>query len=128
MKTTKAGKTNVTTSWKRLLLVLVLIITSFCFCGCGGEDKDPPLTITFRESMVNSSRVMQLTNRSGHETLVAQVLVRDKNGNRISHVTKLAPGATEEVGYLQAGFNFNGGGEFEVICDGYSGSISGTVP
>ena len=128
MKNKSVEKTVVATSWKRSLLVFVLSITVFCFCGCGGKIS-PPLTITFRESMLNSTRVMQLTNRSANETLVVQVLVRDKaNNNEHSYITTVAPGATEEVGYLQAGFNFVAGEKYEVSCDGYFGTSKGVVP
>lgn len=99
------------------------------FVGCEGVIS-PPLTITFRESMINSTRVLQLTNRSGQETLVISVLAIDgRNENkRYRYTVKVGPGDTEEVGYFQAGFNFDKGDRVEVACDGYIRTLTAVVP
>lgn len=111
------------------IVVGLICCVALMFCGCDGGIT-PPLTVNFRKSLLDSTRVMQLTNRSGKETLVVLVLVIDgrNKSKQDRHLLKIRPGDTEEVGWVQADFNFERGDEFKVSCDGYMRSFSGTVP
>lgn len=116
--------------WGAVLKRLMLTLLGVIIVGLSGCERiSPPLTITFRESLLDSTRVMQLTNRSGSETLVAQIEVRnDARGQRREHVLKIGPGSTEELGRLEMNWVFEPGEKFKVSCDGYFGTLSGAVP
>ena len=110
-----------------LSLAFVLLIVSITGCDSGGVV--PPATVTFRESMLDTSRVMQVTNRSGSETLVMKLDVYNDTYNQHGQlVFKVKPGATYEIGRLEMGWLFRCGERFTLKADGYVIPIEDTVP
>lgn len=110
-----------------LVLSLVLLFVSITGCDSGGIM--PPATVTFRESMLDTSRVMQVTNRSGSETLVMKLDVYNDTYNQHGQlVFKVKPGATYEIGRLEMGWLFRRGERFSLKADGYIIPIEDTVP
>ncbi len=109
-----------------LAFVMAVIIAVGCGCDSGGVV--PPATITFRESFWDSTRVMQVTNRSGSETLVMVLDVYDKNNQHGQHVFKVKPGVTYEIGRLEMGWCFHRGESFSLKADGYIVPIADKVP
>ena len=110
-----------------LVLSLVLLFVSITGCDSGGIM--PPATVTFRESMLDTSRVMQVTNRSGSETLVMKLDVYNDAYNQHGQlVFKVKPGATYEIGRLEMGWLFRRGERFSLKADGYIIPIEDTVP
>lgn len=128
----KLGRGALRYKLSRFVFGLICCAMMICLFGCSEDESfitPPPLTITFRESLLDSTRVMQLTNRSGSESLVAQVQVRNKTtGEKKTHILKIAPGATEELGRLEMAWVFEPGEKFDVKCDGYWRTFSGRVP
>jgi len=96
--------------------------------GCGS--RRPPISVTWRISLLDdSSYVMQVTNRSNNETMVIHLNAKNKElGQHVSHTFKVAPGATEEIGILEAGWKFLPGETYSLRADGYTTAIKGTVP
>ena len=122
-QSTKRNKWQQTTV---LALILLVVVTGMA-CDSGGVL--PPATVTFRESMLDSSRVMQVTNRSGNETLVLQLDVYNDTYNQHGQlVFKVKPGATYEIGRLEMGWLFRRGERFSLKADGYVIPIDDTVP
>jgi len=116
---------------RKLFHVVVVCITLvFGLCGCGREFSYPPVRVVFRESLLNSGRVMQVINNSERETIIAVVSGRDAStGNKYNEWTlKIEPGETKEVGVWQTLANFSTGDKYKVSCEGYWGTITGTVP
>lgn len=90
----------------------VALLTAVCTIFMVGCSKPPPISVTFRGSLLDSSKVMQITNRSGNETIVAKVRVQRWKGDRkiqeASHIVKIGPGDTVELGRLEMGWAFVG--------------------
>ena len=117
---------------KRLsIIALSFIMAVFVVIGAGCDSGgiNPPASVTFRESMLDSSKVMQITNRSGSETLVMKLWVCNhtykQNG---THVFKVKPGETYEIGRLEMGWRFLRGENYYIKAEGYVNPIEGTVP
>ena len=114
-------------SFFALVFVMAVIIAIGTGCDSGGVM--PPATVTFRESMLDTSRVMQVTNRSGSETLVMKLDVYNDTYNQHGKlVFKVKPGATYEIGRLEMGWLFRRGERFSLKADGYIIPIEDTVP
>jgi hypothetical protein len=115
--------------WQRtaILALVLFVVTIGTACDAGGVL--PPATITFRESLLDSTRVMQVTNRSGSETLVMKLDVYNDAYNQHGQlVFKVKPGATYEIGRLEMGWLFRRGERFTLKADGYVIPIEDTVP
>ncbi len=113
---------------KQVVLVLAFVLLIVSITGCDSGGVVPPATITFRESFWDSTRVMQVTNRSGSETLVIVLDVYDKNNHHGQHVFKVKPGSTYEIGRLEMGWCFRRGESFSLKADGYIVPIADKVP
>ena len=115
--------------WQQtVVLALVLFVVAIgTACDAGGVL--PPATITFRESLLDSTRVMQVTNRSGSETLVMKLDVYNDSYNQHGNlVFKVKPGATYEIGRLEMGWCFLRGERYTLNASGYIIPIEGKVP
>ena len=100
--------------------IALLFMTFAAFTGCGGKNP-PPASITFRRPIgVGDWTVMQITNRSGSETLMMHI--DEMNGEQDGFTFKVLPGETHEVG------GFTKGKRYTLSADGYSGTITGKVP
>lgn len=126
----KEGKMKVKAKLFLVLTVLFLCVITISFCSCRRKFCYPPVTVVFRESLMNSSkRVMQVINQSEHEKIVAFARIRDKEGNERAKWTLIIdPGDTKEVGFWQTLINFDKGDTYAVSCDGYWGVLTGAVP
>jgi len=111
------------------LLLLVGILAAVAFFGCERVGIKPPVAITFRDSLMDSTQVLQVTNKSGSETLVMKIEARSKDGKQTAtHVFKVRPGETYEVGRLEMNWLFREGETYIIEADGYPLPIKGTVP
>ena len=110
---------------KNFMLVLLGVLCMVFLCGC-----EPPISVTWRQSLLDpSTRVMQVTNRDGSETLVIKLKVKNKNQTEASsHVFKVGPGETEEIGILEMGWTFKPGDTYSLEADDYLLPVEGTVP
>ena len=112
---------------KKICIGLLSVLCSLFLFGFGGR---PPISVTWRTSwMDSSSRVMQVTNRNGSETLVIRLSVKNKKLTRkSSYVFKVRPGDTEEIGMLEMDWAFMPGDTYSLKADGYIFPVKGTVP
>ena len=125
----------------RYFFCLISIMGVFLLSGCDENGSviepigrivapppPPPASITFRSSML-AGQVLQVTNRSNSETLVMEVVARnDAKNQRATHVFKVRPGDTYEIGMLEMNWKWETGESYEISADGYSTKIRGTVP
>ena len=119
-------------SLRHIFLFLGIMMTTFLVTGCDSGGLMPPASISFRYSyniFAASTRVMQVTNRSGKETLVMRLDVRNEKSNESgSYSFKVRPGSTYEIGILEMGWAFMPGEKYSIRADGYLFPIDGTVP
>ena len=94
-------------SKRKWLFILLATIAVFV----GGCKSTPPISVTFRRSLLYSSTlVMQVTNRSGSETLVMKLSVSNKRHHQHKeYIFKVKPGDTEEIGVLEMDWSFESG-------------------
>jgi len=89
----------------------------------------PPILVSFRESKIDSTKVMLVTNSSASETLELTLDVysdiKDKSSN---HKFKVKPGKTSEIGRLQMWWSFVSGEQYSLQGKGYLLPIEGIVP
>lgn len=115
----------------RMSIALLLVFTaSLLFSGCDGYGVTPPIAVTFRKSLLDgTTKVLQITNKSGTETLIIRIdAYNDKSGQHQAIAAKVAPGATEEFGFLEMNWYFETGERIEIAADGYLSKIKGYVP
>lgn len=117
---------------KMLFVGLLAALCATFMVGCGsGMLSEPPISVTFRGSLMDfgKTQVMRITNRSGSETLVVTVYVENKKSNQHkSHVVKIGPGDTVELGRLEMNWYFETGETYSIKADGYGIAHTGTVP
>ena len=113
---------------KKILFFLGILCIVF-LCGCEKIGATPPAAITFRYSMLDTTRVLQVTNKSNSETLVMRIEAKNHEKNQeASHIFKVAPGSTYEIGRLEMDWVFEKGETYTIHADGYPIPITGTVP
>ncbi len=115
--------------WQRAAVLTIILFVVAIGTACDASGVLPPATITFRESLLDSTRVMQVTNRSGSETLVMKLDVYNDSYNQHGNlVFKVKPGATYEIGRLEMGWCFLRGERYTLNASGYVIPIEGRVP
>ena len=91
--------------------------------GCGKSALPPPVSITFRHSLIDIGEVVIITNNSNHHLYNVRVIGR--NFDEISSASvqaseHLSPGSSIEVGWLEFEAWVPRPGEtIEVYCDNY---------
>jgi hypothetical protein len=118
------------------LSTLVPVIAVVCAClvitSCGKSALPPPVTVSYRDSLVGMGKVMQITNRSGHHLYNVRVIGR--NFDQVSSASvratdHLAPGDTVEVGWLEFGnWTPTPGETMEVYADDYFSPHISVIP
>lgn len=88
----------------------------------------PPVEVSFRESYLDSTKVMIVTNSSASETLELTLDVYDVENKSSNHEFKVKPGKTSEIGRLQMWRSFSSGERYLLQSKGYLLPIEGTVP
>lgn len=104
------------------MLVVVLSLATIFLCqGCDGL-KDPPVSVTFRESLLKGA-VLQLHNRSNGR-VVCNVYVTNSSKNQIKCSSfGIPPNEMFEVGLLEMEWAFEDGDKGHVAVDGYRKKI-----
>jgi|TARA_B110000263_G_scaffold185136_1_gene162713 hypothetical protein len=107
-----------------------LILTTLL--GCGKSALPPPVSITFRHSLIDIGEVVIITNNSNHHLYNVRVVGR--NFDEISSASvqaseHLSPGDSIEVGWLEFEAWVPRPGEtIEVYCDNYLTPKTAFVP
>ena len=112
-----------------LFLLFLGIMIATLVTGCDSGGIQPPVSITFRYSALDSAtKVMQVTNRSGSETLVMKIdAYNDAKTQHADLIFKVAPGDTYEIGILEMGWAFEKGERYSIKADGSALTIDGKV-
>lgn len=101
------------------LIALSAIVGSIVVSGCDLGNNTPPVSLTFRESLLKGY-VLQLHNRSSNR-VVAHVYVKNERLNQSRNVSvSIAPNAMEELGVLEMDWTFMPGENGSVSADGFS--------
>ena len=104
-----------------MLVAASSLATIFLCQGCDGL-KDPPVSVTFRESLLKGA-VLQLHNRSnGRVVCYVNVTSSSKNQAKCSSFG-IPPNEMVEVGLLEMEWAFEEGDEGHVAVDGYRKKI-----
>lgn len=124
------GKVREISDMKKFFIALAFLVGVFVFSGCECRGIRPPLTVTFRESMLpGGTRVLQITNRSSSETLVLRVdAFNDARNQHAYQIVNVSPGAVQELGIIEMDWLFEKGERYKISADGYLLSVRGTVP
>jgi len=89
--------------------------------GCC-DQRDPPVSVTFRESMLKGA-VLQLQNRSDGR-MVCEVFVKNDSKNQSKRCSfGVPPNEMVEVGLLEMDWAFEPGEDGYVAVDGYRRKI-----
>ena len=103
-----------------MFVALSLAIVVFCQ-GCI-DQNDPPVSVTFRESMLKGA-VLQLQNRS-NVRMVCEVFVKNDSKNQSKRCSfGVPPNEMVEVGLLEMDWAFEPGEDGYVAVDGYRRKI-----
>ena len=101
------------------LFALCAIVGSMVLSGCDFGNNTPPVSLTFRESLLKGY-VLQLHNRSSNR-VVAHVYVKNERLNQARNVSvSIAPNAMEELGVLEMDWTFMPSENGSVSVDGFS--------
>jgi len=104
-----------------MLVAMLSLATIFLCQGCDGL-KDPPVSVTFRESLLKGA-VLQLHNRSaGRVVCDVNVASSSKNQSKCSSFG-IPPNDMVEVGLLEMEWAFEAGDKGHVAVDGYRKKI-----
>ena len=124
---------NATPSPLQTCLLLTMLVSLFATAGCGTSALPPPVTITIRDSIFDSSsKVIQITNNSSHHLYNVRVVGRnfqDVSSGSVRVTEELRPGSMVEVGWLEFTHWIPRSGEtIEVYCDNYVSPMVKIIP
>lgn len=118
-----------------LLVLSALFILS---SGCDGQGNSalprpaPPVTVTYRDSILGKGKVIQIKNGSSHHLYNVKVVGRNFSQNASASVKAsdhLAPGDGVEVGWLEfESWTPIPGETIEIYCDDYFVPYVSVVP
>lgn len=117
---------------RSFLLVLNLAVVLCLVVGCGNSALPPPVTVTYRDSLVGAGKVLQIKNDSAHHLYNVRVTGREyKNMNSASvrATEQLKPGALVEVGWMEfEAWMPEPGESIEIYADNYAAPYVSMVP
>jgi hypothetical protein len=92
----------------------------------------PPVSVTYRDSLVGAGRVIQITNNSSHHLYNVKVVGRNAQQNSSASVRAtdhLRPGDVVEVGWLEFEvWTPEPGESVEIYCEDYAVPYVSVVP
>ena len=93
--------TRSTTEHLSSLSVAVMAMLTLFVSGCGKSALPPPVTVTYRDSLVGVGKVIQITNNSSHHLYNVRVVGRnyqEVSSASVKATDHLRPHETVEVG------------------------------
>ena len=114
----------------RRLRAFCQVLPLLAVVGCGQAFEDPPIEISFRESLIGAGKIVQVTNTSNTVLEKVEITIVAPGGDQRSFLQEELRGyATLEVGWKKlGGWQVPAGAEVTVHCNGFLGSVSGTLP
>ena len=125
-------RTRSTTERLFSLSVVVMAVLTLLVSGCGKSPLPPPVTVTYRNSLVGVGKVIQITNNSSHHLYNVRVVGR--NNQEVSSASVKATDHLSPQGYVEVGWmEFEAwvprpGESVEVYCDDYAAPFISIVP
>lgn len=116
------------------LTVVILISLGIVMMatGCATSALPPPVTISYRDSLLGLGKVVILTNNSSHHLYNVRVIGRnfeERSSASVRAAEHLAPGAIIEVGWMEFESWVPLSGEtIEVYADDYLTPRISTIP
>jgi len=112
---------------------LVLLIAMICTIpGCGTSALPPPVSVSYRPSLIGLGEVVVITNNSNHHLYNVRVVGRnfqEVSSASVKATDHLAPGRTVEVGWREFRSWFPQPGEtIEVYADNYASPKVSIIP
>jgi hypothetical protein len=120
-------------SENRIAVFALMLATSILvFSGCGRSMLPPPVTVTYRSSLLGIGQVAGITNNSNHHLYNVKVVGRsfkEKSSASVKVTDHLSPGSTVEVGWFEFGSWVPQSGEtLEVYADDYATPRVSIIP
>ena len=112
--------------------VAIAALVSALASGCGKSALPPPVTVTYRPSIVGVGMVIQISNTSSHHLYNVQVVGR--NYDEVSSASVKATDHLEPYGVVEVGWmEFEAwvpqpGESVEVYCDDYATPYISVIP
>ena len=115
-----------------LMFVVIATFVGSFLAGCGTSALPPPVTITYRSSLVGVGQVIQVSNDSGHHLYNVRVVGRNFEqvaSASVKAAEHLGPREAIEVGWMEFGSWVPVPGEtIEVYADNYLTPKLSVVP
>ena len=118
---------------RRIVVSAIMLATLIpVLSGCGTSALPPPVTVSYRPSLVGIGQVVVITNHSGHH--LYNVSVVGRNFKQVSSASvkatdHLSPGSSVEVGWLEFERWVPQPGEtIEVYADNYATPKISIIP
>lgn len=119
----------------RSLAVIVAMIMAFpnsAFVGYGTSALPPPVTISYRPSLVGIGQVVQISNQSSHHLYNVRVVGRNFEqmaSGSVKATDHLPPGGFVEVGWMEfESWTPSAGETIEVYADNYMAPKLSVIP
>lgn len=101
--------------------LLAAAIVAGCLAGaCNTKLEEPPLEITYRESLVGAGKILQVKNQSNLPLHEVEITIRSKSGEVEYKETELPGYEVLEVGWKKlGGYEIPAGATIEVTAQGF---------
>lgn len=114
---------------KHYIVALLLAIVSLFSLSCEEKLPEPPIAISWRDSLLGYGRVLQLRNTSSDKHLLCVLHVENKLEHSERNVKiPLEPSQCMEVGILEIDWDFMSGERGYVDVEGGFHRVEFTVP
>ena len=114
------------------ICLAIAALVSALASGCGKSALPPPVTVTYRDSIVGVGKVIQITNTSSHH--LYNVPVVGRNLDEVSSASVKATDHLKPYSLVEAGWmEFEAwvplpGESVEVYCDDYATPYISVIP
>ena len=100
--------------------------------GCGKSALPPPVTVSYRDSLVGAGKVIQISNNSPHHLYNVRVVGRnfdEVSSASVKAADHLGPNDYVEVGWMEfEAWVPRSGESVEVYCDDYATPYVSIIP
>ena len=105
-----------------LPLLLPLFLGLQLLAGCDAVLKEPPVSVTYRDSLLGIGKILQLNNLGDEALTTLELRIETPAGDVKNHtIPRLEAAELMEIGWKKLeGFEIPVGAEVSLRCDGYS--------
>ena len=111
---------------KGIIIILIIVFAVYAIPHC----RKPPIEISFRDSLMVSGKVLQVTNLSDGEFLLCQLTAENHRSNeKLRYQFTVKPRRScEEIGVLETNWTFVPGETGKIYAEGYWFPVTFRVP